>query len=116
MKNVLDIDGHRAVLSYDPEIGLFRGEFLGLNGGADFYAKSVDDLVEEGRTSLRVFLDLCREHDIEPIRRFSGRFNVRLDPGTHAAAVFAASSENKSLNEWVADAIAQAAKYSREPI
>lgn len=115
MRNVLEIDGHKAVLAFDPEIGLFRGEFLGLNGGADFYAKSVDDLVEEGRTSLRVFLDLCREKGIEPTRRFSGRFNVRLDPGTHEAAVIAASADNKSLNEWVAHAIAEAAKCGRAP-
>ncbi len=113
MKNVIEIDGHRAVLSYDPEIGLFRGEFLGLNGGADFYVKSVDDLVQEGRTSLRVFLDLCRERDIEPTRRFSGRFNVRLDARTHEAAVTAAAAESKSLNDWVADAITRAAEAAR---
>lgn len=41
-------------------------------------------------------------------RRFSGRFNVRLDPATHAAAVLAAAAENKSLDEWVAQAIASA--------
>lgn len=109
MKNVIKIDGHNAVLSYDPEIGMIRGEFIALNGGADFYAKSVDDLITEGRTSLRVFLDLCQERGIAPFRTFSGRFNVRLDPHTHEAAVLAAAAENKSLNDWVAEAIAQAA-------
>jgi predicted HicB family RNase H-like nuclease len=109
VKNVILIDGHKAVLSYDPDLGMIRGEFIGLNGGADFYAKSVDELVTEGRASLHVFLDLCRERGLEPVRSFSGRFNVRLDPRTHEAAVLAAAAENKSLNEWVADAIAQAA-------
>ena len=42
---------------------------------------------------------------MEPFRRFSGRFNVRLDPDTHAAAVTAAAAESKSLNEWVADEV-----------
>jgi predicted HicB family RNase H-like nuclease len=31
MKNVIEIDGHKAVLSVDPEIGMIRGEFLGLD-------------------------------------------------------------------------------------
>ena len=110
MKNVIDIDGHRAVLSFDPEIGMIRGEFVGLNGGADFYAKSVDELVGEGRASLRTFLAMCRENGIEPFRSFSGRFNLRLDPKTHEAAVIAAAAENKSLNEWVAEAIERAAE------
>jgi predicted HicB family RNase H-like nuclease len=48
---------------------------------------------------------MCREKGISPFREFSGRFNVRLDPKTHEAAVIAAAAENKSLNEWVAKAI-----------
>ena len=35
------IDGYRAIIAFDPDIQMFRGEFLGLNGGADFYAKDV---------------------------------------------------------------------------
>lgn len=112
MKNVLDIDGYRAVVAFDPEIRLFRGEFLGLSGGADFYAGTVDALYEEGRNSLRVFLDMCREKGIEPRRTYSGRFNVRLDPETHAAAAIAAAANDLSLNEWVAEAIGSAAKQA----
>lgn len=44
MINVLKIDGHQAVITFDPEIEMFRGEFIGLNGGADFYAYSVEEL------------------------------------------------------------------------
>ena len=112
MKNVIEIDGHKAVLSVDPEIGMIRGEFIGLAGGADFYAKSLDRLITEGRKSLKVFLDICKEKNIEPFREFSGRFNVRLDPKMHEAAVIAAAAENKSLNEWIASVIETAARAS----
>jgi predicted HicB family RNase H-like nuclease len=112
MKNVIEIDGHKAVVSLDPEIGMFRGEFLGLAGGADFYAENVEVLFAEGRKSLQVFLDMCREKGIAPFRDFSGRFNVRLDPKTHEAAVIAAAAEDKSLNEWVAEAIRTAAAHA----
>ena len=110
MKNVIEIDSHKAVVSFDPEIGMFRGEFLGLSGGADFYARSVEALKKEGRKSLEVYLALCKEKGVGPYRAFSGKFNVRLDPKTHEAAVLAAAAENKSLNEWVAEAIAAAAR------
>jgi len=39
MMNVMEINGVKAVIAFDPEINLFRGEFVGLNGGADFYSK-----------------------------------------------------------------------------
>jgi predicted HicB family RNase H-like nuclease len=109
MNNVIEIGGEKAVIVFDPEIQMLRGEFVGLNGGADFYAESVRDLIAEGRKSLAVYLEMCREKGIEPSRKFSGKFNVRLDPGDHAAAVIAAAAAGKSLNEWIVGAIRDAA-------
>jgi len=107
MKNTLTIDNEKAVITFDPDIGMFRGEFVGLNGGADFYATSVEELLKEGRKSLSLYLKLCAEKNIEPHRRFSGRFNVRLAPELHGAAVQAASAHNMSLNEWIGKAITE---------
>lgn len=109
MKNIIEIDGQKALVSFDPDINMLRGEFLGLSGGADFYASDVAGLLGEGRKSLQVYLEMCAEKDIEPFRSFSGRFNVRLDPEIHEAAVVAAAAEDRSLNEWVASAIEAAA-------
>lgn len=61
MNNVMIIDGHKAVIQYDLETDVLRGEFVGLNGGADFYADNVADLHREGMTSLQTFLEVCRE-------------------------------------------------------
>ncbi|HRW66676.1 type II toxin-antitoxin system HicB family antitoxin [Candidatus Competibacter phosphatis] len=105
MINLLDIDGYQAVVSFDPELGLFRGEFVGLSGGADFYADNVADLRKEGATSLKVFLDMCAEDGVEPRKTYSGRFILRLDPELHARAVARAQAEGKSLNEWAKETI-----------
>ena len=112
MKNIIEIDGHKAVVTFDPEIEMLRGEFLGLSGGADFYAASVGELMDEGRQSLGVYLQMCLEKKIDPFKAFSGKFNVRLDPSLHEAAVTAAAAESKSLNDWVSDAIRQAAEQA----
>ena len=55
MKNTMEIDGYRAIIQFDPDIDMFRGEFIGLNGGADFYAPDVAGLRKEGALSLKVF-------------------------------------------------------------
>ena len=60
----MEIGGYRAVIQFDPDIEMFRGEFVGLNGGADFYARDVSDLTREGGTSLRVFLEMCEEDGV----------------------------------------------------
>lgn len=100
MTNVMGIEGFHAVISFDPEINLFRGEFVDLNGGADFYAADVESLRREGEISLKVFLDMCREDGVEPRRQFSGRFNLRVPPELHRDLVAAAAAEGKSLNAW----------------
>lgn len=107
MKNTMEIDGHKAVIQFDPDIGMFRGEFVGLNGGADFHASDVAGLRKEGAASLRVFLDMCEEDGVEPRRRYSGRLNVRVSPDLHANVVAAAAAEGKSLNKWVAGTIVE---------
>ena len=63
--DILSIGSHRAVVTYDSTTDMLRGEFLGLNGGADFYASDIPSLKTEGSKSLAVFLDVCKENRIE---------------------------------------------------
>ena len=107
--NTMTISGYQAVIAFDPDIQMFRGEFVSLNGGADFYAADVQGLQREGEISLRVFLQACERRGIEPRKHFSGKFSLRLDPATHEAAAIAAAACGQSLNQWTAEAIRQAA-------
>ena len=101
----MEIEGYKAVIQFDPEIDMFRGEFIGLNGGADFYAPDVAGLRREGATSLRVFLEMCEEDGVEPRRRYSGKLNLRMSPELHASVAAAAAAEGKSLNQWITGTI-----------
>ena len=107
MINVMKIQGHKAVITYDPDIALFRGEFVDLNGSADFYAADVEGLKREGEISLKVFLDVCCEKGLEPRKAFSGKFNVRIPAHLHADIVSAAMAQGKSLNQWVTEALSR---------
>ena len=97
--NTMIINGYQAVITFDPDLQMFRGEFVGLNGGADFYAEDVEGLKHEGEISLRVFLDACKRRGIEPRKHFSGKFSMRVDSATHEAATVAAAAHGQSLNQ-----------------
>ena len=103
--NMMTIDGHKAIVHFDPDQGLLRGEFVGLNGGADFYADSVARMRVEGAKSLRLFLKTCREEGIEPYKAYSGKFQVRVPESLHARAVETAAAEGVSLNQLIQRAI-----------
>lgn len=68
MNKVMTINNHTAVIVFDPETEMFRGEFMDLNGSADFYAYSVQELHQEGKVSLDTFLNVCKEQGIKPYK------------------------------------------------
>lgn len=108
MINLMDFDGYKAAISYDPEIEMFRGEFVGLNGGADFYATNVADLYKEGRQSLQAFLRACEEEGIEPRKAYSGKLNLRIDPELHEILALKAAASHQSLNQLINESIRRA--------
>jgi predicted HicB family RNase H-like nuclease len=89
------------------EVLLLWQTTVGLNGGADFYAKDIETLKKEGEISLKVFLEMCAEKGIEPEKSYSGKFNVRISPELHAKVVQAATVHGQSINQWVKSVLSE---------
>jgi predicted HicB family RNase H-like nuclease len=103
--NMMTVDGYHAKIEFDEEFDLFRGEILGLSGGADFYGKNPKELRAEFKKSLQVFLAVCEEKGIEPRRHFSGKFNLRIPPELHERLAIVAQAQGKSINRLAQEAL-----------
>lgn len=68
MSDILKINGIKASISFDPKTDMYRGEFIDLNGGVDFYSTNKKELIIEGELSLNVFLEACRQEGIDPYK------------------------------------------------
>ena len=101
--NMMEVDGYKAKIEYDPDLDQFRGEILGLNGSADFYGTSPSSLRKEFKNSLKVFLEVCKEKGISPKREYSGKFNLRIPPRLHGEIAARANAEHKSINQFVSE-------------
>jgi len=101
--NMMEVDGYKAKIEYDPDLDQFRGEILGLNGSADFYGKSPSSLRKEFKNSLNVFLEVCEEKGINPKKEYSGKFNLRIPPRLHCEIAARATVEHKSINQLVSE-------------
>lgn len=108
--NMMEIDGYKAKIEYDPELDQFRGEILGLNGSADFYGKSPANLRKEFKSSLKVFLDVCKEEGINPKKEYSGKFNLRIPSRLHREIAARATATDKSINQWVSEILKRSVK------
>ncbi len=103
--NTMTLEGYHAKIEYDADLDSFRGEILGLNGGADFYGRNPKELRAEFAKSLQVFLEVCKEKGIEPRRHYSGRFNLRIPPELHEQLAIAAQAKGTSVNKLAQEAL-----------
>jgi predicted HicB family RNase H-like nuclease len=103
--NIMTVDNYQAKIEYDAETDMFRGEILGLNGGADFYGRTPDELRAEFHKSLEVFLCVCKEKGIKPRRSYSGKFNLRIPPELHERLAAVAEAKGKSLSMLAREAL-----------
>ena len=106
MNNVMTFeDGYKAVIAYDPEIEMFRGEFVGSTARRIFTPPILKRLKREGKISLGIFRGLCGKV-IAP-KKQAGRFALRLDPETYQSVAIAASASGKSINQFIVDSLKQ---------
>jgi len=109
--NIMTLNEYSAKIEYDSELDQFRGEIIGLNGGADFYGKNPQELRKEFEISLNIFLDVCKEKGIKPAKNYSGKFNLRVSKKLHNQISVEAVSEGKSINQWVVDTLSQTIEH-----
>ncbi|WP_420209251.1 type II toxin-antitoxin system HicB family antitoxin [Candidatus Electronema sp. JC] len=111
--NIMTLGKYKAKIEYDAETDMFRGEILGLNGGADFYGRTPDELRREFSKSLEVFLEVCREKGISPRRSYSGKFNLSIPPELHERLAAVAEANGKSLSLLAREILQKFAQQAR---
>lgn len=111
--NIMQLDDYKAKIEHDAELDMFRGEILGLSGGADFYGNSSEELRTEFKKSLEIYLEVCREQGIESLRHYSGKFNLRVPSPLHEQLAIRAQAQNKSLNALIQDVLLDALGHPR---
>jgi predicted HicB family RNase H-like nuclease len=104
--NLMRRGNYVARIAYGEEIDSFLGEVINTSDVITFYGRSVEELKRELASSIEVHLEPCRAKGVEPSRPH----NVRLSPDEHARVAAAASATGKSMNAWIAEALAEAAE------
>lgn len=112
--NAIDIAGQPAVINYVPELGAFRGKFLGLSGYCDFISDSIQGLKKEGEISLREYLDDCNTAGIEPYARQEKikTFTLRYPESFGKRINQAAAEHETSVNSFIIETLNERMKHS----
>lgn len=107
--NILEHDGYLAEIELDEDAGMLFGIVINTRDTLHFTAPTIPELKREFARTVEVYIDWCNERGKPPEKPYSGKFQLRLDPGLHARAAAAAARLGKSLNAFVAEAVEKVA-------
>lgn len=99
--NLMEYKGYTGVVAFDSDAGIFHGEVIDLQDMITFQGTCVEDLRQAFQDSVEDYLAFCAEIGREPEKPFSGKFVLRIEPGTHREISIRARGENLSINQWI---------------
>ena len=108
--NTLSHNGYMGRFAFAEEEDAFFGEVLGINDVITFQGRSIDELRGDFQRAVDSYLEFCQQMGRPAQKPYSGQFRVRLDADLHRRIALTAAASGKSLNAWVAEKLAQAAK------
>ena len=111
--DMLEYKGYLGSVLLDPDAGSFYGTVVNMRrDGVDFVGRTVDEVRQEFRNSVDFYLTHCRDtgRPPEPPRPFAGGEPVltHLPPALFSHAERACVAAGQSLDEWIADRVAEA--------
>ena len=108
MNNTMTYKGYTARVEFDPGDNIFVGRVLGVRDIIGFHGETVAKLTADFHAAINHYIAVCKQEGKTPEKPASGKLMLRVPPEIHAAALVAAKSHGKSLNQWAVEVLAHA--------
>lgn len=107
--NNMKYKGYHAKIEYDPDNHIFVGRIIGLRDVVGFHGESVQELETAFAEAVDNYLAACEQLGQKPNKPLSGNLMLRVPVEVHAA-VAAAETSGKSINQWAAGVLEKACR------
>ncbi len=108
--NTMTHKGYTARIEFDERDNIFVGRVLGIRTIISFHGETVSELRAAFIIALEDYLEDCATQGVAPEKPVSGNLMLRVPPEVHNAAIVAAQASGKSLNQWAAEVLKEAAE------
>jgi predicted HicB family RNase H-like nuclease len=107
--NEMIYQNYSAKVEYDAVDKIFVGHIVGIRDIVGFHGTTVEELESAFHEAVDHYLEVCEKIGQQPQRSYSGKLTLRIPPEIHRAVATAAEMNSKSINQWAADALKEAA-------
>ena len=101
--------GYVGTVEYSADDRCFHGTLLGIRDFVTYESGLIEGLQKAFEDSVDDYLEACKQFGREPQKPKSGKLAVRLAPEVHEMVATAAVADAKSINQWIADVLEDAA-------
>lgn len=105
MNNIITYNGFAGSVNFSQEDGVFFGKVEGINALVNFEGETVSQLEQAFREAVDDYVAFCREKGVEPKKKYTGAFNVRVSPDVHMKLATIAQKKRTSINKIVKTAL-----------
>lgn len=107
--NTMTYKGYGARVEYDAQDRIFAGRLAGIEDIVTFHGTTVDELELAFHEAVDHYLETSVRLGRNPQKPYSGNLMLRVPPDVHAKVAVAAELAGKSINQWAADVLDNAA-------
>lgn len=107
--NTMTYKGYTARVEYDERDNILVGRLLGIQDIVGFHAENVAALRDAFEEAVDDYLETCAKVGKAAEKPASGKLMLRVPQEVHARALIAAQAAGKSLNQWAAEVLKEAA-------
>jgi predicted HicB family RNase H-like nuclease len=107
--NAMTYKGYRARIEYDDRDKILVGRLAGMRDIVTFHGESVAELEGVFHEAVDDYVAACAKFGQAPEKPASGKMMLRVPPELHSSALAAAQAAGKSLNQWAAEVLKEAA-------
>jgi len=104
--------GYTARIEFDERDNIFVGRVLGVRAIIGFHGETVAELRADFEAAIDFMIKDCKAKGTEPEKPASGKMMLRVPPEVHGSALIAAQAAGKSLNQWAAEVLKEAAQHA----
>ncbi len=99
---------YAARIEYSDDDDCFVGHIAGIDDIVGFHGESVSELRHAFQEAVDDYLQTCDKLNRAPQKPYSGSLILRVPPQIHAGIAAAAELSGKSIDQWAAEALAEA--------
>ncbi|MFM5364050.1 type II toxin-antitoxin system HicB family antitoxin [Aeromonas veronii] len=104
---LMNYKGFYGSIDHDLDEGVLFGKIECINDLITYEAESVRDLQAAFRDAVDDYIETCKAIGKSPEKPMSGSFNIRIGQDLHKKVFIAATSDGKSINDYIKSALEQ---------